>query len=160
MNKTANIFGNGRFARQLVFEKLGQGISRAILVSTFSELHALCSCLTTISIEYRPSLKFTRNFFVKFSASLNYIVNPKIDFFGILLLSEILLISKHAKYFAEKKRPWNQALRSIQTGRDLARRREFSMTFNFNIFQCFSNIRNHLSNFSYLICISCKIFIR
>jgi hypothetical protein len=33
------------------------------------------------------------------------------------------------------------------------------MTFNFNIFQCFSNIRNHLSNFSYLVCISCKIFI-
>jgi hypothetical protein len=157
VNKTANIFGNGLFARQLVFEKLGQGISRAILVSTFSEL---CSCLTTISIEYRPSLKFTRKFFVKFSASPNYIVNPKIDFFGILLLSEILLISKHAKYFAEKKRPWNQALRSIQTGRDLATRREFSMTFNFNIFQCFSNIRNHLSNFSYLICISCKNFIR
>ena len=37
---------------------------------------------------------------------------------------------------------------------------QFSMTFNFNIFQCFSNIRNHLSNFSYLVCISCKIFIR
>jgi hypothetical protein len=36
---------------------------------------------------------------------------------------------------------------------------QFSMTFNFNIFQCFSNIRNHLSNFSYLVCISCKIFI-
>jgi hypothetical protein len=34
------------------------------------------------------------------------------------------------------------------------------MTFNFNIFQCFSNIRNHLSNFSYLVGISCKIFIR
>jgi hypothetical protein len=33
------------------------------------------------------------------------------------------------------------------------------MTFNFNIFQYFSNIRNHLSNFSYLVCISCKIFI-
>ena len=30
----------------------------------------------------------------------------------------------------------------------------------FNIFLCFSNIRNHLSNFSYLVCISCKIFIR
>ena len=27
-------------------------------------------------------------------------------------------------------------------------------------FQCFSNIRNHLSNFSYSVCISCKIFIR
>ena len=26
---------------------------------------------------------------------------------------------------------------------------QFSMTFNFNIFQCFSNIRNHLGNFSY-----------
>ena len=37
---------------------------------------------------------------------------------------------------------------------------QFSMTFNFNIFQCFSNIWNHLSNFSYLVCISCKIFIR
>jgi hypothetical protein len=37
---------------------------------------------------------------------------------------------------------------------------QFSMTFNFNIFQCFSNIRNHLSNFSYLVCISCKMFIR
>jgi hypothetical protein len=37
---------------------------------------------------------------------------------------------------------------------------QFSMTFNFNIFQCFSNIRNHLSNFSYLVCISCKILIR
>ena len=37
---------------------------------------------------------------------------------------------------------------------------QFSITFNFNIFQCFSNIRNHLSNFSYLVCISCKIFIR
>jgi hypothetical protein len=37
---------------------------------------------------------------------------------------------------------------------------QFSMTFNFNIFLCFSNIRNHLSNFSYLVCISCKIFIR
>jgi hypothetical protein len=37
---------------------------------------------------------------------------------------------------------------------------QFSMTFNFNIFQCFSNIRNHLSNFSYSVCISCKIFIR
>jgi hypothetical protein len=36
---------------------------------------------------------------------------------------------------------------------------QFSMTFNFNIFQCFSNIRDHLSNFSYLVCISCKIFI-
>ena len=59
MNKTANIFGNGRFARQLVFEKLGQGISRAILVSTFSELHALCSCLTTISIEYRHRIKIS-----------------------------------------------------------------------------------------------------
>jgi hypothetical protein len=35
-----------------------------------------------------------------------------------------------------------------------------TMTFNFNIFQCFSNIRNHLSNFSYLVCISCKFFIR
>jgi hypothetical protein len=34
------------------------------------------------------------------------------------------------------------------------------MTFNFNIFQCFSNISNHLSNFSYLVSISCKIFIR
>jgi hypothetical protein len=34
------------------------------------------------------------------------------------------------------------------------------MTFNFTIFLCFSNIRNHLSNFSYLACISCKIFIR
>jgi hypothetical protein len=41
-------------------------------------------------------------------------------------------------------------------------RREFSisMTFNFTIFLCFSNIRNHLSNFSYLACISCKICIR
>jgi hypothetical protein len=37
---------------------------------------------------------------------------------------------------------------------------QFSMTFNFNIFQCFSNISNNLSNFSYLVCISCKIFIR
>jgi hypothetical protein len=37
---------------------------------------------------------------------------------------------------------------------------QFSMTFNFTIFLCFSNIRNHLSNFSYLACISCKIFIR
>jgi hypothetical protein len=37
---------------------------------------------------------------------------------------------------------------------------QFSMTFNFNIFLCFSNIRNHLSNFSYLVCISCKISIR
>jgi hypothetical protein len=37
---------------------------------------------------------------------------------------------------------------------------QFSMTFNFNIFLCFSNIRNYLSNFSYLVCISCKIFIR
>jgi hypothetical protein len=46
----------------------------------------------------------------------------------------------------------------IQTGRDLATQPnfQFSMTFNFNIFQCFSNIRNHLSNFSYLVCISCK----
>jgi hypothetical protein len=34
------------------------------------------------------------------------------------------------------------------------------MTFNFNIFHCFSNIRNHLSNFSYLVCKICKIFIR
>jgi hypothetical protein len=34
------------------------------------------------------------------------------------------------------------------------------MTFNFNIFQCFSNISNHLSSFSYLVCISCKFFIR
>jgi hypothetical protein len=37
---------------------------------------------------------------------------------------------------------------------------QFSITFNFNIFLCFSNIRNHLSNFSYLVCISCKNFIR
>jgi hypothetical protein len=37
---------------------------------------------------------------------------------------------------------------------------QFSMAFNFNIFLCFSNIRNHLSNLSYLVCISCKIFIR
>jgi hypothetical protein len=37
---------------------------------------------------------------------------------------------------------------------------QFSMTFNFAIFLCFSNIRNHLNNFSYLVCISCKIFIR
>jgi hypothetical protein len=29
---------------------------------------------------------------------------------------------------------------------------QFSMTFNFNIFLCFSNIRNHLSDFSYLVC--------
>jgi hypothetical protein len=36
----------------------------------------------------------------------------------------------------------------------------FSMTFKFNIFLCFSTIRNHLSNFSYLVCVSCKIFIR
>jgi hypothetical protein len=36
----------------------------------------------------------------------------------------------------------------------------FSMTFNFIIFLCFSNIRNHLSNFNYLVCISCKIFNR
>jgi hypothetical protein len=35
---------------------------------------------------------------------------------------------------------------------------QFSSTFNFNIFICFPNIRNHLSNFSYLVCISCKIF--
>jgi hypothetical protein len=35
-----------------------------------------------------------------------------------------------------------------------------SMTFNFTIFLCFSNIRNHLSNFSYLVYISCKICIR
>ena len=55
------------------------------------------------------------------------------------------------------------ALRSIQTGRDLATRREFSIfkdIYNFNIFLCFSNSRNHLSNFSYLVCVSCKIFIR
>jgi hypothetical protein len=53
------------------------------------------------------------------------------------------------------------ALRPIQTGRDSAiTRREFSMTFNFNIFLCFSNIRNHLSNFCYLVCIYCKMFIR
>jgi hypothetical protein len=31
---------------------------------------------------------------------------------------------------------------------------QFSMTFNFNIFLCFSNIRNHISNFSYLVWIS------
>ena len=37
---------------------------------------------------------------------------------------------------------------------------QFSITFNFNIFQCFSNIRNHLSNFCCLVCISCKIFTR
>jgi hypothetical protein len=37
---------------------------------------------------------------------------------------------------------------------------QFSMTFNFTIFLCFSNVWNHLSNFSYLVCISCKIFIR
>jgi hypothetical protein len=37
---------------------------------------------------------------------------------------------------------------------------QFSMTFKFSIFLCFSNIRNHLSNFSYLVCICCKIFIR
>jgi hypothetical protein len=37
---------------------------------------------------------------------------------------------------------------------------QFSMTFNFTIFLCFSNIRNHLSNFNYLVCISCKIFNR
>jgi hypothetical protein len=36
----------------------------------------------------------------------------------------------------------------------------FSMAFNFNNFLCFSNIRNHLSNFSYFVCISGKIFIR
>jgi hypothetical protein len=34
------------------------------------------------------------------------------------------------------------------------------MAFNFNIFQCFWNSQNHWSNFSYLVCISCKIFIR
>jgi hypothetical protein len=33
---------------------------------------------------------------------------------------------------------------------------QFSMTFNFTIFLCFSNIRNHLSNFSYLVCIFVK----
>ena len=37
---------------------------------------------------------------------------------------------------------------------------QFSMTLNFTIFLCFSNIRNHLSNFSYLVGINCKIFIR
>jgi hypothetical protein len=52
------------------------------------------------------------------------------------------------------------AERSIQTGRDSATRREFSMTFTFTIFLCFSNILSHLSNFSYLVCMSCKIFIR
>jgi hypothetical protein len=36
---------------------------------------------------------------------------------------------------------------------------QFSMTFNFNNFLCFSNIWNNLSNFSYLVCISCEIFI-
>jgi hypothetical protein len=35
---------------------------------------------------------------------------------------------------------------------------QFSMTFNFTIFLCFSNIRNHLSNFSYLTCIPSKNF--
>jgi hypothetical protein len=34
------------------------------------------------------------------------------------------------------------------------------MPFNFTIFLCFSNIRNHLSNFNYLVYISCKIFHR
>jgi hypothetical protein len=37
---------------------------------------------------------------------------------------------------------------------------KFSMTFNFTIFHCFSNIWNHLSNFSYLVCIFCKMFMR
>ena len=37
---------------------------------------------------------------------------------------------------------------------------QFSMPFNFTIFLCFSNIRNHLSNFNYLVYISCKIFHR
>jgi hypothetical protein len=48
----------------------------------------------------------------------------------------------------------------IQTGRAIRQRDanfQFSMTLNFNIFLCFSNIRNHLSNFNYLVCISCKI---
>jgi hypothetical protein len=38
---------------------------------------------------------------------------------------------------------------------------QFSVTFNFNIFLCFSNIPTPLKQFfSYLVCISCKIFIR
>ena len=37
---------------------------------------------------------------------------------------------------------------------------QFSMTFNLTIFLCLSNIWNHLSNFSYLACIYCKIFFR
>jgi hypothetical protein len=41
-----------------------------------------------------------------------------------------------------------------------SRRVQFSITFNFTIFLCFSNIRNHLSNFNYLVYISCKIFHR
>jgi hypothetical protein len=49
------------------------------------------------------------------------------------------------------------------TGRDSATRREFSIfndIYKLNIFLCFSNIRNHLSNLNYLVCISCKIFNR
>jgi hypothetical protein len=38
--------------------------------------------------------------------------------------------------------------------------RIFSFQWYSTIFQCFSNIRDHLSNFSYLVCISCKIVIR
>ena len=38
---------------------------------------------------------------------------------------------------------------------------QFSMTFNFNIFLCFLNIRNLLKAIlANLVCISCKIFIR
>jgi hypothetical protein len=44
-------------------------------------------------------------------------------------------------------------VRPIQTGR------EFSMTLNCNIVLCFSD-QNHLRQLSYLVCISCKIFIR
>jgi hypothetical protein len=69
---------------------------------------------------------------------------------------------RNNSHFAEKKRSWNQAFKAhtdrTRFGNDA--NFQFSMTFNFNIFQCFSNIRNHLSNFNYLVCISCKIFIR
>jgi hypothetical protein len=76
--------------------------------------------------------------------------------YGWLHMSDSMEFSHFFRFRSE----WNQ----LQAHTDRTRFGNatflFSMTFNFNIFQCFSNIRDYLSNFSYLVCISCKNFTR
>jgi hypothetical protein len=85
--------------------------------------------------------------------SLREIVSVK---YGWLHMRDSIAFSHFFRFRSE----WNQLQAHTDRTRFGNATFQFSMTFNFNIFQCFSNIRDHLSNFSYLVCISCKIFTR